>query len=121
MVTENPMRGVPIPLSDLRPLEWVQLTLGFFWRGIAWSLVSGLIGSLMSYAVAFGVWAALGQAPAPETYNRIALPLTLLLGLLVSLVMLRWFVRMVLAGRYGHLRLAVIRDHADPAIARRPV
>ena len=115
------MQGVAVPLSDLRPREWMQLTLGFFWRGIAWSLMTGMIGTLVSYGVAFGVLAALGRTPAPESYNRIAIPLTLFLGLLVGLVTLRWFVRMVLTGRYGALRLAVIRDEADAIIARRSV
>ena len=115
MATEMPRQGVPVSLSDLRSREWMQLTIGFFWRGIVWSLVSGMIGTLVSYAVAFGVWATLSGTPSPQTYNRIALPLTLLLGLLVSLATLRWFVRLILTGRYGALPLTVIREdgHSD--------
>jgi hypothetical protein len=121
MATEMPTHGVHVPLSDLRSREWTQLTIGFFWRGIVWSLLSGMIGTLLSYAVAFGVWAALSDTPSPQAYSRIALPATLLLGLIISLVTVRWFVRWVLTGRYGALRLAVIREDVRPVIASRPV
>ena len=120
MPTELLTTGVPVPLSDLHKREWMQLTLGFFWRLIAWSLASTLIGTLTTSAVAFGVSAAVNRSRAFETYNRMVLPLTLLIGLVVSLVMTRWFLRLVLSGRYGALRLAVIRDDADTAIGARP-
>ena len=112
--------GVPVPLSDLRKREWTQLTLGFFWRLIAWSLASTLIGTLATSAVAFGVSAAVNRSRAFEAYNRMMLPFTLLVGVVVSLVMTRWFLRLVLTGRYGALRLAVIREDTDMAIAARP-
>jgi hypothetical protein len=120
MPTELLTTGVPVPLSELRAREWIWLTLGVFWRLIAWSLASTLAGTLVTYAAAYGVSAAVNRSRAFEEYNRVVVPFTLLVGLVVSLVMTRWFVRLVLTGRYGALRLAVVRDDAGAAIATRP-
>ena len=119
MTTELLTTGNPVPLSDLRPREWMQLTLGFFWRLIAWSIASTLVGTLVTYGVAFGVSAAVSPSGAFATYNRLVVPLTFLVGLVVSLVMTRWFLRLVLTGRYGALRLVVVRDDADAAMTTR--
>jgi hypothetical protein len=111
------MSGVPVGLSELRSIEWLHLTFGFFWRSGVWGIVASLVGTLVSYVVAYGTTKAMGHAPDPTVYRRIAVPLTLAVSVGIAFLMFRWYTRWILTGRYGPLRLVVVRD----ASSERPV
>jgi hypothetical protein len=105
--------GVPVTLAELRSTEWLHLTFGMFWRNVVWALIASLIGTLVSYIVAYGIGTVMGNAPDPVVYRRIAMPLTLVSSVGVAFLMFRWYTRWILSGRYGSLRLVVVRDIAS--------
>ena len=104
--------GVPVALAELRSAEWLHLTFGLFWRSSVWAIVASVVGTLVSYVVAYGTMKAMGNSPDPSDYRRIVVPLTLLIGVGVAFLMFRWYTRWILTGRYGPLRLVVVRAMA---------
>ena len=113
-------QGTPVALAELRSTEWHYLTFGLFWRSVLFSIIASLVGTIVSYAVAFGIFKAMGTPPDTVAYRRIAVPLTLVVGVGVAFLMFRLYTRWILTGRYGQLRLVVVRDttvkhHVDAA------
>ena len=104
--------GVPVELGELCSTEWLHLTFGMFWRSVVWAIVASLVGTFVSYVVAYGMTRAMGNAPDPAAYRRIAVPLTLLVSVSTAFFMFRWYTQWILTSRYGPLRLVVVRDIA---------
>lgn len=102
--------GVPVALTELRSAEWLRLTFGLFWRSLVWAIVASLLGTAVSVAVAVGLTWAMGSAPDPQAYRRIAVPLTLLIGIGVGFLVFGSYARWILTARYGSLRLVVVRS-----------
>lgn len=83
-----------------------------------WTIIAALVGTVVSYLVAFGLTKAMGPTLAPVAYRRIAIPLTLMVNLGVAFLMFRLYARWILTGRYGPLRLVVVRDTlVEPYVA----
>jgi len=99
-----------VPPSDLLPGEWVRLMWGFFWRSILYTLASAIGGAIAGAIVGFFlglVMAVVGYSP--EEIRSSARLIGGILGLVVAVVLLRYYVEWILRGRYGDLRLAVVR------------
>lgn len=112
--------GRIVPIDQLEPREWVQLVLGLFSRFLVWSLATGVVGGALSYALAIGAWAALGGRSAASTFDRFGLPIAAAVSLLVGVGAMWLLARLMLTGRYGTLRLAVVREAEGAAGVARP-
>ncbi len=92
---------------------WMQLMLGFFWRGIVYTLGCIVAGALVGGIAGGIIGVVLGiLGTGLDDITAITGTVGFVLGLAVSLVGLKYYIRWLLRARFGTLRLVVVRDEA---------
>jgi ABC-type amino acid transport system permease subunit len=108
-----------VSASSISQREWLSLAWGFFWRGLCFTVASGLLGGLAGGILGFVV--GLVTVAAGGSAEDIRGPLqgvAALLGFGIGFYLLRYYIRWLLRARFGSLRLALVRPSPSvPAAA----
>ena len=113
--------GDVVTTTQLRSNEWLRLMWGFFWRGVAFTVASALGGGIVGGVVGAVVGLVMGFAGATlEQIRAIISIVGMVLGLGVGFFMLRWYIAWLLGGRYGNLRLQIVRLGSERIVVSSP-
>lgn len=105
--------GEAVPLATLTGSEWLSFMVGFFWRGIVYTILCMILGAAVGGVVGAVIGAAMGAGGASaQSIATVVRPIGFVLGLAVGFGTLRWYIGWLLRSRYGDLRLVVVRDSA---------
>lgn len=99
-----------IATSEVSGSEWLQLMWGFLWRGIVFTIACMVAGGIAGAIVGAVIGMVMGIVGATIGQIRsVTGTVGFILGLLVGFLLLRFYIAWLLQGRYGTLRLALVR------------
>jgi len=104
-----------VPASSVKNGEWFHLAWGFFWRGICFTIASGVVSAIVGGMLGFVVGFIVGPGARLE---EIRVPLMVaggLIGLVLGLFLFRYYIRWMLRARFGSLRFAMLRS-SEPGL-----
>jgi ABC-type nickel/cobalt efflux system permease component RcnA len=99
--------------TELSRSEWIGVIWGFAWRGVAFTVASTLAGGVAGAVLGFIVGLVCTAMGIPaESWTPPLRVAGFVVGLVIGLWLLTFYIRWLLRSRFGSLRLALIRTPA---------